>query len=377
VVQATGPLAGIKVLEFAGMGPVPFAAMLLADAGADVVLVHRPGAIDRPESLVVNRSRRSITADLKSSEDLTLVCDLIKRSDIVVEGFRPGVMERLGLGPVECELLNPRLVYGRMSGWGRNGPYADRPGHDINYVGVTGLLNAFRRFRQRPVSHTGIVGDYGGGSVFAFGLLAALSHARECGRGQVVDGSILGGAALMSSAYFGMRAAGKWSDEAGTNYADTGSAFYDTYECSDGKYVAVGPFEPEFYRELCITLGLDDVDAVVERQYDSRSWEADKAILEAAFLRRTRDEWAALFDGVNACVTPVLSFGEAPGHPQLSASGTYIDVEGVLQPAPTPRFSRTPSPKPRPAPHPDKHNDDARKLWLQEGDEMLEVSVHP
>jgi alpha-methylacyl-CoA racemase len=359
----SGPLQGVRVLEFVGMGPVPFASMLLADAGADVVSILRPDSVERPESVVVHRSRRSVSADLRADDDAAKVRDLISGADVLVEGYRPGVMERLGLGPATCQTLNPRLVYGRMSGWGRTGPSAASPGHDINFAGVSGLLNAFRRAGQRPVSYPGIVGDYAGGALFAFGVLAAVVEARGSGLGQVVDGSIADAAVLMSSAFHGLRAAGAWTDEPGTNYGDTASPFYDAYECADGRFVAAGPVEPEFYRELCQGLGFEDVDGMVERQYDRSCWSADKALVDAAFRTRTRDEWTEVFTDVGACVTPVLTFAESLVDPQLSAQGAFTYVAGLAQPAPTPRYSRTPASAPRPSSLPEVSITDVLDEW--------------
>jgi alpha-methylacyl-CoA racemase len=364
--RRSGPLTGIRVLELAGMGPVPFAGMLMADMGADVVLLRPPTATARPEDRVVNRGRRSIRIDLKSDDGRALAQQLVRRADVLVEGYRPGVMERLGLGPKECSALNERLVYGRMSGWGQDGPKARLPGHDINYVGLTGTLNAFRRKGQRPTPHPGLVGDYGGGAVFAFGLVCALVHARATGRGQTVDASVVDAAALLSSAFWGLRAGGVWSDEPGTNFADTGSPFYDVYECADGRFLAVGPLEPAFFAELCTRLGLADVDAAVRRQYDPISWASRKAAFESLFRQRTRDEWCAVLEDTPACVSPVLTFDEAACHPHLVARGTYTVHDGVTQPAPSPRLSLTPGAIAGPAPGPEEHTDEAIGEWLAE-----------
>jgi alpha-methylacyl-CoA racemase len=348
------------------MGPLSFAGMLLADMGADVVLLQSPTAAARPEERVVHRGRRSICIDLKSDDGRALAQQLVCRADVLIEGYRPGVMERLGLGPQVCSALNKRLVYGRMSGWGQDGPKARLPGHDINYVGLTGTLNAFRRKGQRPTSHPGLVGDYGGGAVFAFGLVCALFYAQATGRGQTIDASVVDAAALLSSAFWGLRASGVWTDEPGTNFADTGSPFYDVYECADGQFLAVGPLEPAFFTELCTRLGLTNIDDVVAHQYDRASWASRKATFESLFKQRTRDEWCAVLEDTQACVSPVLTFDEAALHPHLVARGTFEVHDGVTQPASSPRLGLTPGAIAGPAPALGEHTDEVLGEWLAE-----------
>src|SRR3954449_7207838 len=339
-----GPLSGLKVVELAGIGPGPFAAMLLADLGADVLRIDRPGATPTfgdPGVDLLNRGRRSVAVDLKHPQGAATVLALAERADVLLEGFRPGVVERLGLGPEECLARNPRLVYGRMTGWGQDGPLARTAGHDVGYIAVTGALHAIGRSGGPPQVPVNLVGDFGGGALYlVVGVLAALLERRTSGRGQVVDAAIVDGTAHLSSLVVGLVSAGLWTDHRGTNLLDTGAPFYDVYETSDGGWLAVGPLEPAFWAELLQLLDL--TDSAPDR-LDPRQWPALRGLLADTFRRRTRDEWAALFEGTDACVEPVLSYAEAPQHPHLAARGTYVEHHGVVQPAPAPRFSRTPA----------------------------------
>jgi alpha-methylacyl-CoA racemase len=349
-----GPLVGVRVVELAGIGPAPHAAMLLADLGADVVRVERPAGRalqitdgQRPDQML--RGRRSVAADLKDPEGLRLVSSLLERADVLVEGLRPGVAERLGIGPQECLARNPRLVYARMTGWGQDGPWAGRVGHDINYVSITGALHAIGRAGERPVVPLNLVGDYGGGSMFLVtGVLAALFERHTSGRGQVVDAAMVDGTGVLSQMIWALRAMGAWSDQRGVNLLDGGCPFYDTYTCSDGRFVAVGALEPHFYAALLHGLELDPAE--LPAQSDRSGWPVLRRHFTERFARRSRDEWAEIFDGSQACVTPVLTFAEAPSHPHLAARAAHLHVDGVPQPAPAPRFSRTPAGIPTPPP---------------------------
>jgi len=339
-----GPLAGVRVVELAGIGPGPFAAMLLADLGADVVRVDRPGGpalgVD-PAHDVTNRNKRSVVVDLKDPEGSATVLDLAARADILIEGYRPGVAERLGVGPEQCHARNPRLVYGRMTGWGQEGPLADTAGHDIAYIALTGTLGMIGDPDRPPAVPANLLGDFAGGSLYLVtGVLAALHHARVTGTGQVVDAAIVDGTAHLSAMIHGMLAAGAWQDRRGANLLDGGCPYYGTYETADGKYLAVGALEPQFYDEFLRLLGLDDQRAA---RTDVTRWPALREQVAARFKSRTRDEWAAVFEGSDACVAPVLSLGEAPHHPHLAARGTFTRHQGITQPAPAPRFSATPA----------------------------------
>ncbi|GLF98410.1 CaiB/BaiF CoA transferase family protein [Streptomyces yaizuensis] len=339
-----GPLTGVRVVELAGIGPAPFAAMMLADLGADVVRVDRPGGsgfgID-PAYDLTNRNKRSVLIDLKAPGGPARVLKLAERADILIEGFRPGVAERLGIGPDDCLARNPRLVYGRMTGWGQDGPLADRAGHDIAYIAVTGTLGMIGREDEPPVVPANLLGDYAGGSLYLVtGVLAALHHARsDGGRGQVVDAAVVDGAAHLATMIHGMRAAGGWRDRRGVNLLDGGSPFYGCYETSDGGHMAVGALEQRFYDEFVRVLGI--ADEIPSRREVDR-WDELRAAVADAFRTRTRAEWTALFEDTDACVAPVLSLGEAPVHPHLAARGTFAEHGGITQPAPAPRFSATP-----------------------------------
>ncbi|MFD5945340.1 CaiB/BaiF CoA transferase family protein [Streptomyces collinus] len=339
-----GPLSGVRVVELAGIGPGPFAAMLLADLGADVVRVDRPGgpglAID-PAYDVTNRNKRSVVVDLKAPDGPEQVLGLAARADILVEGYRPGVAERLGVGPGPCHARNPRLVYGRMTGWGQDGPLAQRAGHDIAYIAPTGTLGMIGRPDEPPAVPANLLGDYAGGSLYlVVGVLAALHHARASGTGQVVDAAIVDGTAHLSTMIHGMLAAGGWQDRRGANLLDGGCPYYGTYETADGRYMAVGALEPQFYAEFLALLGVGDRAAA---RKDVTRWGELREEVAARFKSRTRDEWTAVFDGTDACVAPVLSLREASHHPHLAARGTFTDHGGITQPAPAPRFSATPT----------------------------------
>lgn len=342
-----GPLAGLKVVEFAGIGPGPFAAMLFADMGAEVIRIERRGVSRRPLSLlnagpfdVLNRGRRAVAVDLKRPAGVQTALRLVARADGLIEGFRPGVMERLGLGPDVCFACNPRLVYGRMTGWGQSGPLAHAAGHDINYIALSGALHAIGTPEQ-PLPPLNLVGDFGGGALLlAWGMLAALWEARSSGQGQVVDAAMADGAALLMAMMYGVKAGGLWSNERGANLLDGGAPFYGTYACADGKYLAVGPIEPQFYRLFLEKAGITDPELV--NQYDLTAWSYQREKLAAILRTRTRDEWCAQLEGSDACVTPVLDLEEAPQHPHNRARGTFVVVDDVLQPAPAPRLSRTP-----------------------------------
>ncbi|MFD7068778.1 CaiB/BaiF CoA transferase family protein [Streptomyces sp. NPDC059913] len=339
-----GPLAGVRVVELAGIGPGPFAAMLLADLGADVVRVDRPGGpglgID-PAYDLTNRNKRSVVVDLKAEGGAATVLDLVERADVLIEGYRPGVAERLGVGPDAALARNPRLVYGRMTGWGQEGPLAERAGHDIAYIALTGTLSMIGRPDEPPTVPANLVGDYAGGSLYlVVGVLAALQHAgTPGGRGQVVDAAIVDGSAHLAMMIHGMLAAGGWQDRRGSNLLDGGCPFYGTYETSDGQYMAVGALEQRFYEEFVRLLGLGD--AAPDRG-DIARWEELRTAVAARFRTRTRAEWTEVFEGTDACVAPVLSLREAPGHPHLAARSTFVEHEGLTQPAPAPRFSATP-----------------------------------
>ncbi|MFD5818081.1 CaiB/BaiF CoA transferase family protein [Streptomyces sp. NPDC127038] len=339
-----GPLSGVRVVELAGIGPGPFAAMLLADLGADVVRVDRPGGpgigVD-PAHDVVNRNKRSVMVDLKAEDGASRVLDLAERADILIEGYRPGVAERLGVGPEDCRARNPRLVYGRMTGWGQEGPLARHAGHDIAYIALTGTLGMIGAPGEPPPVPANLLGDYAGGSLYlVVGVLAALHHARATGAGQVVDAAIVDGTAHLSTMIHGMIAAGGWQDRRAANLLDGGCPYYGTYETSDGGFMAVGPLEQRFYDQFVDLLG---IPGLAPARKDPARWEELRATVADRFRTRTRDEWTAVFEGTDACVAPVLSLREAPGHPHLAARGTFVDHEGITQPAPAPRFSATPT----------------------------------
>jgi len=336
-----GPLAGIRVLEFEAIGPAPFAGMLLADMGADVLVVDRPASSDLGLTRerwydVMMRGKRSVTLDLKTSKEAAL--ELVARADVLIEGFRPGVMERLGLGPDAALARNPRLVYGRMTGWGQDGPLAPRAGHDINYIALAGVLNAFGRKGEPPVPPLNLVGDFGGGGMLlGFGVACALVEAGRSGRGQVVDAAMVDGASLLAAMFHGFLKAGQWNETRGVNILDSGAPWYDVYETQDGKYVSIGAIEAKFYEALLQKLGVRDPG-----QHDRKRWPEMRAMFSSVFKSKTRDEWCRVFEGSDACFAPVLSFSEAREHPHAAARKAFFETAGVKQPAPAPRFSRTP-----------------------------------
>jgi alpha-methylacyl-CoA racemase len=347
-----GPLVGLKIVEFSAIGPVPMCAMLLADMGATVIRLDRQEppvelGVHRPLKYnLLLRNRSSISVDLKSPQGVQFAMELLESADVLLEGFRPGTMERLGLGPEVCLEKNPRLVYGRMTGWGQTGPYAKMAGHDLNYIAITGALDAIGRNGQPPTPPLNLVGDYGGGALYlALGVLAGVFAVRAGGTGQVVDAAMVDGAASLMTPFFGMFAAGLFNTERGTNILDSGAPFYDVYSCSDGKYLSVAPIEGQFRNVLFEKLGLDGKHDESERRPE---WGAMRGMISARIATRTQAEWCAVFDGTDACVAPVLSISDAPLHPHNSARKTFIEVDGVVQPAPAPRFERTPSSTPRP-----------------------------
>jgi alpha-methylacyl-CoA racemase len=340
-----GPLAGVKVLEFEAIGPGPFAGMLLADMGADVLLLDRPASSDlglkRERWMdVMLRGRRSVTLDLKSKDAAAAALELVARADALIEGFRPGVMERLGLGPDACLKANPKLVYGRMTGWGQDGPLAPRAGHDINYIALAGVLHAFGRKGEAPVPPLNLVGDFGGGGMLlGFGIACALLHAHKTGQGQVVDAAMVEGASLLAAMFSGFLAAGRWSEERGVNILDTGAPWYDCYETKDGKHVAIGAIEAKFFEELVQRLQLSGLPP----QNDRARWPEMRAAFARIFMQKTRDEWVKVFEGSDACFAPVLTFSEARRHPHNLARHGYVSVARLEQPAPAPRYSATPA----------------------------------
>lgn len=364
--MASGPLAGLKVVEMVGLGPAPFCAMLLADMGAEVIRIDRPGATGAlglpPRYDVAARGRRSLALDLRKPGAVDTVLAMVDRADALIEGYRPGVMERLGLGPDACLARNARLVYGRMTGWGQRGPLAHAAGHDINYMALSGALHAIGPPDRPPPPPLNYVGDYGGGALLlAFGLMCALHEAGHSGRGQVVDAAMTDGAALLSAMFYGMRAGGQWRAERGANLLDGGAPFYGCYACADGKYVAVGALEPQFHAELIERLGLDLQDFLP--QDDHAQWPARRRKLAARFAERTRQEWCDLLEGSDACFAPVLDFDEAPQHPQHRERGAFVSVDGVTQPAAAPRFSRTPVGRPGSVAEPGADSEAVLRDW--------------
>ncbi|WP_302053202.1 CaiB/BaiF CoA transferase family protein [Achromobacter pestifer] len=347
-----GPLKGIKIIEFAGIGPCPMAAMLLADLGATVLRIDRPEppslGIERPLRFnLLLRNRKAIALDLKSAAARGLVLRLIEGADALLEGFRPGVMERLGLGPDSCLARNPRLVYGRMTGWGQTGPLAQVAGHDLNYIGLTGVLHAMGREGQPPTPPLNLVGDFGGGALYlALGVLAAIIEAARSGQGQVVDAAIVDGTASLATSLFGLHAAGLWNDKRGHNMLDSGAYFYDVYECADGKWISVAPLERKFHDKLLELMGLDRES--LGRQADRDGWPLARSILADAFRKKTQAQWCELLGTTDVCVAPVLSLDQAAEHPHMREREVLIEVAGVMQPAPAPRFSRTAPRKPTP-----------------------------
>ncbi|MFN8152418.1 MAG: CaiB/BaiF CoA-transferase family protein [Solirubrobacterales bacterium] len=369
-----GPLSGVRVVEIASIGPGPFAAMMLADAGADVVRLERADAsagLGSGSWNQTHRGRPSVGCDLKHPEGRELALRLCESADALIEGFRPGVMERLGLGPDEVLARNPKLVYGRMTGWGQDGPMASQSGHDINYIAIGGVLGAFAREGERPLFPLNLVGDYGGGAMMlAFGVLAGILNVRSGGEGQVVDAAMVEGSSLLATLIRSMADIGMWSDVPGTNLLDSGAHFYEVYECADGGHFAVGAIEPQFYAEL---LRLLELDPAAFPQLERERWPEFKAAFAELFMTRTRDEWSEVFEGSEACATPVLTFTEAPEHPHNAARGSFVEVGGKLQPGPAPRFSGTPAGEPTPAPEPGANTDEALAAWGVGADEIASL----
>jgi alpha-methylacyl-CoA racemase len=354
-----GPLHGVRVIEIASLAPAPFACMVLSDLGADVLRIDRPTSVGGEAAIdPLGRGRHSIGLNLKDPAGVDVLLRLLDTADVLIEGFRPGVTERLGFGPDICLERNPGLIYGRMTGWGQEGPMAQMAGHDINYIAIAGALDPIGRAGERPVPPLNLVGDFGGGGMLlAVGVLAALYERSRSGRGQVVDAAMVDGAALLTSFIHGMRGQGFWQDARGTNLLDGGAPFYDTYETADGLHMSVGALEPQFYAALLHGLGLEGED--LPAQHDQDRWPEMRARFTEVFKARTRDEWTQIFDGTDACVAPVLGLGEAPEHPHATARTGFVDVGGLTQPAPAPRFSRTAAETPAPPVRPGEHTDAA------------------
>ena len=369
-----GPLSGIKIIEVAGIGPGPFAAMMLSDMGADVIRVDRAanamgGDPANPPSDILNRGRRSIAIDLKSPQGMGVLMDLVAQADGLIEGFRPGVAERLGFGPEACAERNPKLVFGRMTGWGQDGPYAPTAGHDINYIALAGVLAHLGRAGEKPTPPINLVGDFGGGGMLlAFGMVCALLEAQRSGSGQVVDAAMVDGSATLMTMMWAFSAMGIWSEEKGTNMLDTGAPFYDTFECSDGEYVSIGSIEPQFYAQLLELTGLEktfsDRGESLPHQMDKVQWPVLKERLSEIFLAKTRDEWCEVMEGTDVCFAPVLTMSEATQHPHNIARGTFVDVAGIVQPGPSPRFSRTEAMIQRPPAFAGQHTFEVLEQWL-------------
>jgi len=371
----SGPLAGVRVIEVAGLGAGPYTAMMLADFGADVIRVDRPGTRTAlPEKYALSRGRRSVIIDMKQPDGLAAFMTLVERADVLLEGFRPGVAERLGFGPDACLARNPRLVYGRMTGWGQQGPMSQMAGHDLNYLALTGALTLLqRRPGSRPVTPPGLLADFGGGGLMlAFGVVCGLLEARRSGTGQVIDAAMTDGVASLTTLIYSMTAQGRWVDQPGVNFCDGGSPYYDSYETSDGRYVVVAAIEPQFYAALLDKLGLSAAD--LPDRDDQANWPRLKKLFADIFITRSRDEWTEHFDGSDACVTPMLTFSEAPGHPHNAARGTIVEAFGVTQPAPAPRFSRTPGAIAGPPPAPGAQSAEILLAWgfpAEKVDELL------
>lgn len=371
-----GPLTGYRVVEIAGIGPGPMCAMLLSDMGAEVLRVDRMTAsvFDMGVPIkfnLLNRGRRSIAIDLTKKEGAEIILRLVERADALIEGFRPGVTERLGIGPEVCLTRNPKLIYGRITGWGQEGPLSHAAGHDINYISLVGALHAIGREGQAPVPPLNLVGDFGGGGLYlAFGIVCGLLETSRSGRGQVVDAAMIDGAASLMTLFFGLKAAGIWTNRRGENLLDTGAHFYDVYETADGKYVSVGSIEPKFYSALLRLLGLKEE---VVHQMDRKSWPEMRKYFQDVFRTKTRDELCLILEGTDACVTPVLSMEEAPNHPHNKVRGTFVDIDGVIQPGPAPRFSRTKPEIQGPPSEPGQHADKALTDWGFAPEEIIKL----
>ncbi|MGA8988443.1 CaiB/BaiF CoA transferase family protein [Aeromicrobium sp.] len=374
---ASGPLHGVRVIELVGIGPGPFAAMLLADLGADVIRIDRPGGnamqVSQPDKDILGRGRPSAAVNLKDPRGIELVLDLVEQADILIEGFRPGVTERLGLGPEACHARNPALVYGRMTGWGQDGPLASTAGHDVNYISVAGALDPIGRAGGPPQIPLNLVGDFAGGSLYLVtGVLAALTHARGNGEGQVVDAAITDGAAHLLAMPMTMQQVGAWNHERGTNLLDSGAPFYDVYETADGRWMSVGGLEPQFYAAMEKVLAIDDLPD----RHDLTQWPTLRGILADTFATKSQAEWTALFDGTDACVAPVVPMHEAPQHPHNLARGTYVEHEGLMQAAPAPRFSHTPATLTTPPARAGANTAEALAAWgIAEVDQLISDGV--
>lgn len=372
-----GPLAGVKVVEIAGLGPAPFAAMMLADMGAEVIRVERaekvtPGMETTPSLDLLNRGRRSIGVDLKHPSGVETVLRLLEKADALIEGFRPGVMERLGLGPDVCLARKPTLIFGRMTGWGQTGPLAHAAGHDINYIALSGVLDHFGRAGEKPTPPINMVGDFGGGGMFlAFGVVCGLLEAARSGKGQVVDAAMVDGAPILMTMIHSFRAMGFWSDQRGTNLIDTGAPFFDTYETSDHKYISIGSIEPQFYRLLMEKTDLGLVG--LPPQMDRSQWQSSRHHYEKVFKQKTRAEWCALLEGTDVCFAPVLSMTESMDHPHMKQRGTFVEIAGVTQPAPAPRFSRTAPEVPTPPAFAGAHTDAVLHDWGFSNDDVASL----
>lgn len=358
-----GPLQGIKVLEIASIGPGPFCAMMLADMGAEVIRIDRRDRVGSGDPrMTLNRGRKSLALDLKKPEAVGTVLRLVAKADMLIEGFRPGVMERLGLGPESCLARNPRLIFGRMTGWGQQGPLAQAAGHDINYIALAGALHAMGSADRPPTPPLNLVGDFGGGAMYLLaGLLAAYIETQRSGRGQVVDAAMTDGTASLLTAFFGLRAMGQWSDRRAGNRLDGGAHYYGCYACADGKFVSIGSIEPQFYALLLEKLGIEDPE--FENQNDQSKWSLLRSKLETVFLTRDRDQWCQLLENTDVCFAPVLSMEEASRHPHNLARKTYVEIEGVVQPAPAPRFSRTAGEIQGPAATVGQHSEEVLRNW--------------
>jgi len=374
-----GPLAGTKVVELAGIGPAPYGAMLLADLGADVVRIDRAANVvggdpASPPSDLLARGRRSVGVDLKDGDGVATVLDLVAGADVLIEGFRPGVTERLGLGPDMCLGRNPALVYARMTGWGQEGPYAHAAGHDINYIALAGALEPMGRAGQQPTPPINLIGDFGGGGMLlAFGVCAALIEARRSGQGQVIDAAMVDGSAVLMTMFWAFRQMGIFDEtRRGENLLDTGAHFYDVYRCADGEYVSIGSIEPQFYAELLVRTGLDG-DEQFAAQMDASQWPALKARLNDVFATKTRDEWCDLMEGTDVCFAPVLRMSEAAVHPHNVVRHTFVELDGVTQPAPAPRFSRTAPVVSGPPAHPGQHTSAVLADWGIDADRVAEL----
>ena len=369
-----GPLSGKRIIEIAGIGPGPFCAMLLSDLGAEVIRVDRASTVadelpDFPSLDLLNRGRRSIGIDLKDPNGVETVLKLIESSDALIEGFRPGVAERLGIGPEDCLTRNPKLIYGRMTGWGQYGSYSSMAGHDINYIALSGVLGMIGRKDEKPVPPVNLIGDFGGGGmILALGVCAALVEVASSGKGQVIDAAMTDGSALLATMVHSFKAMGIWGDR-GTNLLDTGAPFYDVFECSDGKFISIGSIEPQFYSELLRITGLDQQEN--PKQMDKQSWDEMKSKIASAIKSKSREEWENLMEGTDVCFAPVLTIDEAYDHPHNLERNTFIEVAGVKQPAPAPRFSRTPASITSPPPHPGEHTEE---ILLDSGFTISEIS---